>query len=167
MIMECMFDHTSAFNQPIGDWDVSGVTSMTCMFYGKHLASSGTASDGHRHCAEPACDVPALEKLTLGGQRFGWTWCASIIITSQTGSFTRRASAVSSALCIRCDYLGLYSGGGTKVSGLCGASSSTTSFRSFAQAHGRRINKSASRTLQCSFGSIWGSQKRGRQKIII
>ena len=35
--MECMFDETNSFNQPLDDWDVSKVTDMDAMF---HEASS-------------------------------------------------------------------------------------------------------------------------------
>ena len=31
--MSEMFGDTKDFNQPIGDWDTSNVTDMTCMFY--------------------------------------------------------------------------------------------------------------------------------------
>ena len=30
--MSCMFHGTKAFNQPIGEWDVSNVTNMKFMF---------------------------------------------------------------------------------------------------------------------------------------
>ena len=29
-----MFENATAFNQPIGHWDVSNVTNMSVMFYG-------------------------------------------------------------------------------------------------------------------------------------
>ena len=34
--MGSMFENTEAFNQPIGNWDVSSVTNMSGMFYGAH-----------------------------------------------------------------------------------------------------------------------------------
>jgi surface protein len=50
-----MFQNSQAFNQPIGNWDVSSVTNMTAMFYNAFAFNQNLSSwsvDGVTNCTD-------------------------------------------------------------------------------------------------------------------
>ena len=66
--MYAMFANALAFNQPLGDWDVSNVTNMSYMFYADYINLtsfnqdiSSWSVDGVTNCADFITNAPLTE----------------------------------------------------------------------------------------------------------